>query len=383
MNRDALFAAQVIANLLATARGKWRIDASSTAFDFLVVNVTTSERVAIHVWPDSSNELQLRRLKTRLRLLPTVSKLFIVCPNAIPSNSLVPDDVIDIIPLGKLPAALDIDVDGDLGSPKVQADLQARATLGTLKDYRGGAQEAAAQTGKVGDSSDIDRHLISLTRQLPYQAVARLLDHDTVENNLRIGSRVPEVTIVLSDLVNFSRLVSSSSEDVLNAHMQRYYRAARELVFRHGGMLDKFIGDAVLAVFRYPFSDGSTETQVMGYATDLIKLGHQVMESWLGEINASINTGTRVGVANGDIWPLNIGTDSLELSFLGDTINLAARLEKNCAVDGVLIDNRTKTQLGKYQSDCSWTFKQIVLNPGDVKGQTEPINAWQLDPIVK
>ncbi|RYE13874.1 MAG: hypothetical protein EOP34_07825, partial [Rickettsiales bacterium] len=53
-----------------------------------------------------------------------------------------------------------------------------------------------------------------------------------------------------------------------------------------------------------------------------------------------IETGTRVGLATGPIYPLNIGKEEFEVTFIGDKINFAARLEKNCDVNGILMSNR-------------------------------------------
>lgn len=381
MNTDALFIGQVIANLLATARNTWSLDGTSKAFDFVILHKISKAQIAINASPSAPTDLQFRRLKTRLHLLPKISKLLIVVPGPLPESQVLSDEAVEVVTLAQLPAVLDIAVEGDLENPKAQADLQARATLDALKEYRKVGQDAEGG-GMAGHLADIDRRLINLVRQLPFPVVAAFSSGNGAMDQLRIGTRVPNVTVVLSDLVSFSKLVSASSEDVLNSHMQRYYRAARELVFTHGGMLDKFIGDAVLAVFGYPFSNDQTGLRVMEYATDLIKLGNDVLISWLGEINASVNTGTRVGIANGEIWPLNIGKESLELSFLGDTINLAARLESNCLVNGVLVDNRTMTQLANHGGEAIWTLSERLLSPENVKGQTQSIRAWQLAPIV-
>jgi len=65
---------------------------------------------------------------------------------------------------------------------------------------------------------------------------------------------------------------------------------------------------------------------------------------------------------------------------LGDTINLAARLEKNCAVDKVLLGNRTYTAAQRV--DASFVeglgLQQIIIPTGDAKGQAFPIRAWRL-----
>jgi len=102
------------------------------------------------------------------------------------------------------------------------------------------------------------------------------------------------------------------------------------------------------------------------------------MESWQAELNAVISTGTRVGIASGDIWPINIGRSVIEVALLGDTINLAARLEKNCLVDKLLIDNRTHTSGQRHDPVfmSSLKLQQIIVSTADAKGQAFPIRAW-------
>jgi class 3 adenylate cyclase len=162
--------------------------------------------------------------------------------------------------------------------------------------------------------------------------------------------------------------------------MGQYYRRARQAIFDHHGMLDKFIGDAVLAVFGYPHPMPTAAVNAINFAQALIRIGQDVMESWQAELNAVIPTGTRVGIASGDIWPINIGRSLIEVALLGDTINLASRLEKNCAVDRLLMDNRTHTSGQRIDSAfiSSLKLQQIIISTADAKGQAFPVRAWAL-----
>jgi len=109
----------------------------------------------------------------------------------------------------------------------------------------------------------------------------------------------------------------------------------------------------------------------MMFSQELISLGKELFEDLLKYINESITTGTRVGISTGDIWPLNIGDDQLELSFVGDTINMAARLEKNSEVNAILIDNITRTKL--ISIEPQWferqNFTPLELSKENAKGQ--------------
>jgi class 3 adenylate cyclase len=160
--------------------------------------------------------------------------------------------------------------------------------------------------------------------------------------------------------------------------MGRYYRLAREAVFRNEGMLDKFIGDAVLAVFGYPLRGPADSKNAILFAQELVDIGKSVLSEWSGGLNAIVESGTRVGIATGEIWPINIGDSDLEVALLGDTINLAARLEKNCARNGYLMDNRTKRKAAAEDSGFVDGLNLVrgEVAPGEAKGQQHPIRTW-------
>lgn len=278
--------------------------------------------------------------------------------------------------LNDLPNVLRKPSPGSWTSPKTWSTLQTSALIKGLEEYAA-APIGAAPYATKRPSSEAE----SLARQLSYESLAQLQNStDPIETQLGLGVRRENVTIVLSDIVNFSSLVSASRPDDLKEAMGEYYRQARQAVFDHGGMLDKFIGDAVLAVFGYPHPKPGAACDAIRFASELISIGRAVMSSWQPELNAVIETGTRIGIATGDIWPINIGTSGIEITLLGDTINLAARLEKNCAVDKLLIDNRTHTVAQRVDDTylAGLNLQQLIIPQADAKGQSFPIRAWSL-----
>ena len=82
-------------------------------------------------------------------------------------------------------------------------------------------------------------------------------------------------------------------------------------------------------VFGYLSSQSLGSRAAVEFALDLVTLGQKLLLPFAEGMNEIIPTGTRVGIATGDIWPLNIGRKDLELSFVGAVIKFAARLEKN------------------------------------------------------
>ena len=246
----------------------------------------------------------------------------------------------------------------------------------------GGASHRLANLIKYGRTEvPPDYHV--LTRQFPHATVGRLLTGGgDIRSKLGIGTNVRPVTVVLSDLKNFSKLVHAVHPATLNEIMGRYYLHARNLVWDHHGVLDKFIGDAVLAIFNYPADERVGEEAAVRFAQALIEMGREITGELLSTINDVIETGTRVGIASGELWTVDIGYEDLEVSFVGDVINLAARLEGNAEINGILLDNITYNLLKKRSPDfvAGLGATERTLGVESVKGQANPIRAWAIAP---
>lgn len=283
------------------------------------------------------------------------------------------------VALSDLPKELGMPSPGDLTSPRTLAHLQLGSLVSNLQIYRSAPIGTLPQlAADIGERKD----LLPLLRQFSHLTISKLeSESDTVDKQLRFGERIPQVTVVLSDIVDFSSLVSASQPEELKGYRSRYYRLAREMVFSHHGMLDKFIGDAVLAVFGYPVAADSDSVHAVRFAQELVDLGKDILSGWIGDLNAVIETGTRVGIATGDLWPINIGSDEIEVSLLGDTINLAARLEKHCQRNNILLDNRSKQKAAKEDADYIAGLKltQVLIPSKEAKGQQFTTRAWTKD----
>lgn len=390
----------VIGNYLTIAARDWLIERNSRFFDFLV-EPAADKRIAIEVFARIPS---LQKLESVKKYLPehatNISELLIVTPYRpsavelcraqgvlaelpVPFRWVGVNDLPDVLGLPK--------PDDDLLSARSMAKFQTEALLKNVVAYRlapigpSGTEKVADYLQSLGGGDaaatpSISANDIALSRQLSFGSLSVLgSTPGTLEVKLRFGERIDNATIVLSDLKNFSSLVCSSRPDDLNEMMARYYQRARNAVFKHGGMLDKFIGDAVLAVFGYPNPTPQAPANSLRFALELIDIGADILGAWQSELNAVIETGTRVGIATGDIWPMNIGQREVEITLLGDTINLAARLEKSCNVNGVLIDNRTRTKARAVDA----VFVDLLglteeqLQPSDAKGQQFPQRVWR------
>lgn len=285
------------------------------------------------------------------------------------------------ITIHELPKALGVQDEIDFSSPQTLERLQAASVARKTRELVGVDAVVEEPKTAAGDLAARLRLPKSLTRQLSIKAltnIARSLEPATA---LRIGQRVRPY-IVLSDIKAFSTLVRVGDGRLVQEMMGTYYRRAREIVWAHDGVLDKFIGDAVLAIWGYPESGPDDGVAAVRAAVDLVALGRSLLDEFQSRHNEVIESGTRVGIASDEVFVLNIGTDETEISFVGNGINLAARLEHACAVDGVLMDNRTCSGLANIDPELHRTAgaQEVLLDAAHVKGQLTAVRAWQIPP---
>lgn len=283
----------------------------------------------------------------------------------------------------------------DLTSPKALDALQAAAITSNMEKYLDLSDEdkrvsrRVKSSGKVSTIVEAAQRRMSglppqyntLRRQFAFSAIQRFNQKDApLEEQLLLGQRIEDVSVVFTDLKNFSLLVTAVGGGALRPYMSRYYRRARELVWDHGGVLDKFIGDAVLAIFNYPYLNPAAPMNALAFSRDLILLGDEIFGELREQYPDMPESGTRAGICTGDLWILDIGQDVIEVSFFGDTINLAARLEHNSVVDGVLIDQHTRAAIMAQDPGLMKFIDPVErrLPPSKVKGQNHPVQAWEM-----
>lgn len=141
------------------------------------------------------------------------------------------------------------------------------------------------------------------------------------DNHQAITGEKLEVTVLMADVRNFTTLSENISPEELVALMNRYFTVMVEIIHRHGGEIDKFIGDGILAIF------GLTDDKIgpdgaVGAAAEMVVAARKLS----AELKQEIKIG--LGIHAGEVIAGRVGSpDRQEFTFLGDTVNTAARLE--------------------------------------------------------
>jgi class 3 adenylate cyclase len=171
------------------------------------------------------------------------------------------------------------------------------------------------------------------------------------------------VTVLFADLVGFtSRSEQLDPEDV-RAMLSRYYARLRSDLEAHGGTVEKFIGDAVMAVFGAPVAHGDDPERAVRAALAIRESLQQMNEE-----DARYDLQLRVGVNTGEAI-VTFGSESGEGMVAGDVVNTAARLQTSAPQNGILVGHET------YRATSARVTYQEV-EPLTVKGKQEPVRGW-------
>ena len=175
----------------------------------------------------------------------------------------------------------------------------------------------------------------TLERYVSKNLVQEILENpDSYYSTLR-GVRVP-VTILFSDLIGFTTLAEKADPEALVAQLNEYLTRMTTVIFSNGGTLDKFIGDAIMAVWGNVRSLGTAQDakNCARAALAMRRELRQLNQKWRGEGRMGLGMG--IGVNQGEVIVGNIGSqERMDPTVIGDSVNLASRLEGLTRIYGV------------------------------------------------
>lgn len=160
-------------------------------------------------------------------------------------------------------------------------------------------------------------------RFLDPRVVAELVETGDIDTSANAVSR--EVTVLFSDIRGFTSLSETASPEAVVGLLNRYFTKQVEVIFNHGGTLDKFIGDAIMAFWGAPVANPDHAAAAVAAAIDM-SAALDALRGELGELGATLEVG--IGLHSGPAVVGFIGSpDRLDYTVIGDTVNLASRIE--------------------------------------------------------
>jgi len=187
-----------------------------------------------------------------------------------------------------------------------------------------------------------------------------------------LGGQSTEATVLFTDIRGFTTIAEKMGPQDTVAMLNAYFTRMVECIQREDGMLDKFIGDAIMAAFGVPLSHGDDEDRAVRSAIDMIRTLHAWNLERGTELRPSIDMG--IGLNTDTIVSGNIGSPRrMDYTMIGDGVNLAARLESACKQYGakILISENTYQKL-------KGTYRIREIDRVVVKGKTQPVGVYEV-----
>ena len=156
--------------------------------------------------------------------------------------------------------------------------------------------------------------------------------------NTSLDVQEKEVTILFSDIQGFTSMSERLSPAEIANLLNDYFSLMTDIIFKHGGTLDKYIGDAIMAIFGAPFSHKDDAVRAVRAAVEM----REELKNLMTRKDDSVKFNVRIGINTGDVVAGNIGSlQRMEYTVLGDAVNTAARLETMSKPGQILIGEQT------------------------------------------
>ncbi len=190
------------------------------------------------------------------------------------------------------------------------------------------------------------------------------------EGAVQLGGQKRPVVIFFSDIRGFTPMSELMGPDAIATLLTEYFTEMVEIVFEHSGTLDKFMGDAIMALWGAPIAHADDADRAMRCAVDQLVALEKLNAKWKSEGRQELKIG--IGINFGEVFAGNIGSDRrLEYTVIGDAVNVASRLCSSAGGNEILLSDTFYEALKKPP-------KVELLEPITVKGKTKKVPVYRV-----
>ena len=206
------------------------------------------------------------------------------------------------------------------------------------------------------------------SRFLPEYVVKQMLENP---DSFKLGGVNQTITILFADIRGFTRISEHAPPEKIVSLLNRYFSAMTDIIFAHGGTLDKYLGDGLMALFGAPTATPEDASNALNAAVAMqrrvLGINMELMNEGLPEI------GVGIGLHTGEVTVGYIGSERRsEYTAIGDAVNTASRLESNAKGGDILISDATaKAAHSRYKLEP----REAIM----VKNRQQPVALWEVD----
>jgi len=209
----------------------------------------------------------------------------------------------------------------------------------------------------------------AFTYYVSSSVVNEMLKHP---EKLKLGGERKELTVLFSDIKGFTTIAEGLTPEELVHLLNEYLTVMTDVVFKYDGTLDKYIGDAIMAVYGAPLDLPDHPFKACQSALEMIKQLKRLNEKWIGEGGQAFDI--RIGINTGPMMVGNMGSKQrFDFTAMGDSVNLGSRLEgANKSYKTSIIVGELTYEMVKNEFVC------MELDSVRVKGKKKPSKIYNL-----
>lgn len=225
----------------------------------------------------------------------------------------------------------------------------------------------------------IHRYIIEAkTKEKVENAMGKYMSEDVMKrviqniDNLGLGGKKAVVTVLFSDIRGFTAMSEKMSAHDVSQLLNEYFSEMEPIVTKYNGIINKFIGDAVMAVFGEPINDENHPLNAVRCGYEMLQKVQELDKKWQAENKPVIEIG--IGINTGEVFVGNIGSEKrMEYTVIGDTVNLASRLESyNKTYNTHMLISSTT-----YESAKDFVTANRITDV-EIRGKAEKMNIYEI-----
>jgi len=189
---------------------------------------------------------------------------------------------------------------------------------------------------------------------------------------LKLGGEKKDLSVLFSDIRGFTTISEGLTPENLVHLLNEYLTVMTDIVFNHDGTLDKYMGDAIMAIYGAPLDQPDHPARACHSALEMMKALRNLNEKWILEEKKPMDIG--IGINTGMMMVGNMGSDQrFDYTVMGDAVNLGSRLE------GANKNYKTNILLSEFTYErVKDEFVCMEIDSVRVKGKTQPVKIYQL-----